>query len=376
MKKVLLLTHDYPPKQGGVASYLRGIYSRYPEDQVVLLLDVSLQQKIEKQPADLWHAPDNGPKVIYTQFWSKWIYPKWIPLLFRVVRLINDEQITEVHVSHVQPLGTLCYLLWKWKKIPYRIYFHGMDIALARRKQFKRGVLQNTIRHADIIVANSEFTKSLVAGEVNRDVVVWNPHIEPATIPHEAAVESFKDQFALHGKTVFFTVARLVKRKGIDLVIDAMREVVKQNANVVYVVAGNGPEVGHLHEQVKTHGLQNSVRFIGPISEEDKAIWYSVADCFVMPTRNTDPDIEGFGIVYIEAAQHGIPSIASAAGGAQEAVLHNRTGLVIPPEDHEALIAALIAMANDGGYREQLGRQAQEHAQTLEWGENIPEELL
>ena len=358
MKKILLITHDFSPLRGGVARYLDGLYKRYDASKLVLLLDKKLDTKEAKQ---LWYHKKKV-SVHYTNFFVPWLYPRWIPLFIRVYKLVKKEHIEEVHVSHVLPLGTICMLLFRMLHIPYRIYFHGQDILIANNKRFKRIMLEHVLRNADSLVANSKFTQKQVrtASPVNKKVIVWYPRVSKSTSARKAAVESFKDQYALHGKFVFLTVARLVKRKGVDLALGAIAEAVKSVPNIVYVVVGDGQEARNLYKQAHDLKLENNIRFVGAVSDEDLLTWYSLAGAFIMTTHAHGTDVEGFGMVYQEAGSHSLPSIATNCGGVKESVEHTKTGIVLPKENKAAITETIVYFAKNPKYVEKLGKAAKQ----------------
>ncbi len=369
MKNILLITHDFPPRLGGVAQYLSGLYRRYPSDKLTILLDQNLK-KSDKSAQDIWKVNEHPPTMLYTRFFSRWLWPRWFFLFIRVWRLQKQYQFDEIHCSHVLPIGTICYWIQKKLGTPYRIYFHGMDILLAKKKRFAKKRLINILRNAKTLVANSKFTAAQVQQIVpnRQDIMLWYPHVDAPQESHLAAQESLRSQYALEGKILMITVARLVARKGIDQTLIALAQVVKTHPNVAYAVIGEGPESARLQALMQQYQLQNNVRFIGAVSASEKAVWYQIADVYIMPTQQSGTDVEGFGMSYIEAASYGKSSIASDAGGAPEAVLQGKTGVVVPAGDIPSLAHAMIYLIGDQSTREQMGAQAKaRYTQEFSW---------
>jgi phosphatidylinositol alpha-1,6-mannosyltransferase len=136
----------------------------------------------------------------------------------------------------------------------------------------------------------------------------------------------------------------------------------------VYVVAGDGPDRGRLVELTRQNGLEESVRFVGPIEDHELPLWYSLGDVFVMPSRSEPPDVEGFGIVYLEAAACERPVVAARAGGVPDAVSEGVSGLLVEPGDPAGLARALVELLSDPARRADLGRRARERVLTeLTW---------
>jgi phosphatidylinositol alpha-1,6-mannosyltransferase len=179
------------------------------------------------------------------------------------------------------------------------------------------------------------------------------------------AMMALKDKHNLHGKIILFSLGRLVKRKGFDMVIKSLTQLPFDILErIVYVVAGAGPDELFLQGLLLSNfKLKDNVLFLGKISDEEKVNWLALSDIFIMPTRNINGDFEGFGIVYLEANLAGKPVIAGQAGGAPEAVVDGVTGLVINSEDPEMIAGAMAQLINDPVLRLKLGQAGKMRAQ-------------
>lgn len=359
MKRILLISFEYPPDRGGIARYLHGIYSHVPpEEEIVLLLDAHLAGS-NATVSSHEHVEHKGT-VYFRRFFSAWIYPRWIPLLFSAWRIARRHRITEIHCSHVLPIGTLCYLLRFFTGIPYTIYFHGRDIAIARKKKERQWLLRRIIRNAQLCVSNSIFTKQLVEPFFS-ETSVWSiryPRVQKPQEISSEAIASFRHKHSLQGSIVLLSVARLVHRKGLDLVLSAVASLRASFPNIVSVIVGAGEQQDQLQQQAKNLQILECVRFIFDASDDDLAQWYRVADCFVLPVRGEDDDVEGYGMVYIEAATYGVPSIATTVGGVPEAVQDGITGMLVPPNNVAALIQTIKILLENNELRYRLGEQA------------------
>ena len=129
---------------------------------------------------------------------------------------------------------------------------------------------------------------------------------------------------------------------------------------MAYVVAGEGPDRERLEALALRLGVADAVRFVGAIPNEELALWYSLGEVFVMPSRSEPPDVEGFGIVFLEAAACERPVVAARAGGVPDAVADGISGLLVEPNDEEGLARALIELLSDPARRADLGRRARE----------------
>jgi phosphatidylinositol alpha-1,6-mannosyltransferase len=164
----------------------------------------------------------------------------------------------------------------------------------------------------------------------------------------------------LGARPVLLTIARLVPRKGIDSVLAVLARVRASVPDVAYVVAGEGPDRERLEQLARREGVMDIVRFAGAIANDELPSWYSLGDVFVMPSRSDPPDVEGFGIVFLEAAACERPVVAARAGGVPDAVADGVSGMLVEPGDAEGLARALVELLRDSARRADLGRRARE----------------
>lgn len=182
----------------------------------------------------------------------------------------------------------------------------------------------------------------------------------------EAARRAVRERLGIGPSApVLLTVGRLVRRKGHDTVLRALPRVLERLPDCVYLVAGDGPERGRLEALSRRLGLAGHVRFLGRVSDDDLPGLYAASDLFCMVSRNLGGrDVEGFGIVYIEAAACGLPSVAGDEGGPAEAVLHGETGLLVPARSPSAVADAALSLLSDPARRRALGEAARRRALT------------
>lgn len=158
------------------------------------------------------------------------------------------------------------------------------------------------------------------------------------------------------------TVCRLVHRKGIDVVINAVSKIKKTMPDIKYIIMGDGPEKSALAELVNELGLQNNVEFLGKVTREKMREVFQTADLFVLTPRNEEGNMEGFGIVYLEAALAGLCSVGSKSGGVPEAVLDGNTGLLAKENDVNDTATKILRILQDNELRTRLASNAQTRA--------------
>ncbi|KKU11957.1 MAG: Glycosyl transferase group 1 [Parcubacteria group bacterium GW2011_GWC2_45_7] len=357
MKKILLVTLEYPPQKGGVASYYSG-----------------LTQMLEKQGYMI--------NVISQKLLYNWFWPRWLKTYFTLRTATAKDKPDIIFVGQVLPLGTAAYLLRK--RVPYVIFAHGMDMLMAQKSWRKQWLVKKILTNAKFVVVNSKYTKQQVErfkiqNPKSKIIVVYPcPLLAPNISSQD--VESLRQKLGLAGKQIVLTLGRVVERKGHDLVIKALPEILKHFPNIVYVIAGTGPNLIKLNKLVEDLKISSAVRFVGPISDEERGVYYNLCDIFVMPSRQIGPvrgprlwrgnrprrlasngigpDVEGFGLAFLEAAQYGKPSLGGKSGGVPEAILDSQTGILVDPQDSSAFSRAVVQLLRDNILRDELGKNA------------------
>ena len=178
--------------------------------------------------------------------------------------------------------------------------------------------------------------------------------------PHDDT--SLRQRLGLADRSLLLTVGRLVRRKGIDTVLRALPTIIQTCPDVAYVIAGTGPDRARLEQLATRIGIREHVRFVGEVDHDRLPLYYSAADLFVMPARQDPPDVEGFGLVFLEANACGTPVIGARTGGIPDAVQDGETGLLIPPDAPDALAEATLHVLTDPDLAETLGRQGRYRA--------------
>ena len=170
-----------------------------------------------------------------------------------------------------------------------------------------------------------------------------------------------------------FTLSRLIPRKGVDLIIQALPYVdISMQKDMQFVIAGSGPELENLQTRAKELGIDGRVKFLGHVPDEDLPALYSHAKVFALTPRRDAEDIEGFGIVYLEAAACGVPAVGTLVGGIPEAVIHNQTGVLVQPDNPRAIAEALTALLKEENKRKALGEAAKKRAyDEFRWSKRI-----
>src|SRR6056297_294864 len=363
MKKTLLLTIDFPPQKGGVANYWKNLAEQMPSDKFFVLA--------QAQAKDQYFDQKQNYKIFRRNLISskKWFWPKWLPALFHLYKVVKKQNIKQVIVAHVLPMGTVAFIIKKIFKISYIVSVHGQDVAYATRKKSKKLLSGLIFKNAYYLMVNSQYTKNLVQEsgfKIKKHLVVYpcpNVKNEKVTDPE---LEKFKSDNGLLNKKIILTVGRLVKRKGHDQVVKSLNLLKSKLNDFVYLIVGEGPELEKLKALVVELDLEKQVKFFQNIEDTDLPLFYWTAEVFVMPSRKLDSgDVEGFGIVYLEANLFGLPVIAGKSGGAVEAVENNVNGLVVDPLNGQEIYQALFKLLTDDSRAEELGEKGKFRAEQL-----------
>lgn len=211
-------------------------------------------------------------------------------------------------------------------------------------------------------MAISRATAVALENIINQAATIIYPGTEPARF--SPANRTRTDE-----TPILLTVGRLVPRKGIDLMLQALPLILRETA-VTYHIGGSGPDRARLEKMVQELGIQHVVRFLGRIPEDELPQLYANADLFVMPNREIQEEgsLEGFGIVFLEASASGLPVIAGRSGGAVEAVRDGVTGLLVPPDSAEALATAVLSLLKDAQKRQQMGQAGRQWVESeMNW---------
>ncbi len=331
-----LLTIDYPPRTGGVATYLRSLVN----------------------------ASQGGVHVIADErmLFSK-IWPHWWPMIHVCIQEMRSKRI--VFVSHVFPVGTAALLAQWICGGEYVLLFHGLDLRLARTS-WKRWLLCSICESAKELIVNSEATK--------RELVRLVPDVQPLILlpaieqPQLLTRQGARECLGLKAdEKIVLTISRLVSRKGIDKALEAMARI-QQDRMVRYVVLGDGPDFKRLEELSMKY--ETSVDWIRHANDEHKHLWLAAANLFLLPARDEGNDMEGFGMVFLEAAWAGLPSIAGRSGGVAEAVIDGKTGLLVDPTSVDEIVEALDSLLKDSEWAQTMGELGKQRVrQDFQWSD-------
>lgn len=372
----LVISDDWAPKVGGAHYWLMNVYSRWGGPVVAFVA-----------------TPDGDGMVVGAQsaggpplkvrrdaipVANIGLDPRtWVPVLRNAAalrRLIRSEQPAgpvRLHCKANFPEGLTGLLAaFGSRRTRLFVYAHGEEILVARSSRLLGWVARKVFARADAVIVNSRNTERLVRELVpDARTVVVHPGVDASAYVVDAERRAaLRHRFGwADDECVMITLARLEPRKNVEAVVRAVGRLRDAGLPVRYICVGRGEERDSIARRVAESGLADRVVLKDFVSELEKAELLAAADVHVLPSIHHGPMIEGFGIVFIEAAAAGLPSVSGLSGGQSEAVLHEQTGLNVDGDSIDALTAALGRLARDPALRVKMGDAGRTWAASLDW---------
>jgi phosphatidylinositol alpha-1,6-mannosyltransferase len=352
----LLVTNDFPPKIGGIQSYLWELWRRLPAANVTVL--TSPHADAARFDAEQRFRIERTREPV--------LLPS--PLLTRQVRRLATEVQAEVVIlDPALPLG----LIGPHLGLPYAVVLHGSEVTIPARLPGSRALLARVLQGAALLIAAGGYPEAearRVAGLLP-PIVQVPPGVDASRFVPFAPIERASTRARLGLPTagpLVFSVSRLVPRKGMDTLIEAASRLASEDhPQLTVAIAGSGRDRPRLERAINRTGAP--VRLLGRVPSPDLPGLYACADVFTLCCRSRWGGLEqeGFGIVFLEAAAAGVPSVAGESGGSAEAVLDGVTGFVVSdPSDVAAVADAIDRLVSDPGLASRQGQAARHRAET------------
>jgi len=365
-----MLAENWPPRRGGIENYLMNIARHLGEGgtQVtvvapeaghrsgIMWLDEE-KRRINSTPEESAGAEWPGVKVIRHRFFWRMMWPRWLPLAWYLKREAGQQKWDVVLCGKGLFEGLVGYYLKKRLGVPYIVFVYAMEIGEWSNNWWQKRKLRYVLTAADRIIYINDVVKDAVQAQgvkAEQLVKIW-PGVSRQTFGNvrQEDLDRVRQRYNLPVSYVL-CVARLVRRKGVDLLLAGLAKVTKQRLETWHlVVVGDGPERENLTGLAKQLGISKQVHFLGEVPDKDLPALYASAGIFAMTPRAA----EGFGIVYIEAASQELPAVTTRVVGAPEAVINEKTGLVVAPEA-AAIAGALERLMSDEQLRRLMGSAA------------------
>ena len=352
----LIVTRAFPPELGGMQSLMWGLTKEMSKNFMIKVF--ADYQKNHKEFDD--KESFSIERVGGIKFLRK----------IRKAQLINEflkeSKVQGIIADHWKSLELI-----KSNKKKYCL-IHGKEINHPKESSINTRLIK-VLNDTEKVIANSEYTKNLAIdnGVDKSKVVVINPGVNPAEELNKKSLE--KVESLLKVKTPrLITVSRFDKRKNHEKVIMALRNLKQIYPDIVYICIGSGDEENNIKNLVKELDLESQVMFFKDISDDLKNALVAKSNIFIMPSIIHKSSVEGFGIVYAEAGQYGIPSIGGKDGGASDAIDHEKTGLICDGNNLDDIYSSINSMLENKKYLE-FGKNAKSYVSKFYWS-NIVEQ--
>ncbi len=351
----LIITRNFPPEVGGMQNLMWGLTNSLSKLNMVKVFADYHENHIEfDKKVSFSIERVKGPKILRK---------------YRKSFLINDfiKQNTKINCLIADHWKSLENINTNKKKI---CLIHSKEINHKKGSWLNKRVL-NVLNNIEYVVANSNFTKNLAIdlGVLSEKIIVINPGIDPVYKVPQDLMKKAEDIFGAK-KNRLITVSRFDKRKNHEKVIMALRNLKEIYPDIIYLCIGYGDEEENIKKLVEQLNLGNQVSFLKNISNDLKNALVASSNIFIMPSIIDKKSVEGFGIAFVEAAQFGIPSIGGKDGGASDAIIHEKTGLICDGNSLEDISASVDTLLKDRKYKE-YGKLAKENSKNFYWDKII-----
>lgn len=352
----LLLSDIFPPKVGGSGRWFWEIYKRLPRDQYFIAAGEDSRQAefdlrhdlnvVDRLPLEFRNRGIRSVRSL-KMYWSA---------AKRVGKLVRQHGIRRLHCARCLPEGLIGRFVKLTCGTPYLCYVHGEEISVAKTSRELTWLARRVFAAADFLIVNSKSTRSMLIeqwGIAPEKLALLYPGVDTARfvpgLVNEPAAQAREIPHPLLERksplrTTILTVGRLQRRKGQDMLIRALPAVISKVPDVLYVIVGDGDERKYLEDLARELKVESHVQFIGEATDEQLLECYQRCDLFALPNREVHNDIEGFGMVLVEAQACGKPVLAGMSGGTAETMRVGETGRVVSCDEPGPLADMLIEM--------------------------------
>jgi phosphatidylinositol alpha-1,6-mannosyltransferase len=375
-KKVLLVTNDLGPRAGGIETFVLGLIEGLPKDSLIIYTS---SQKGDKA-FDAQLLEKFGAVVIRDR--AKMLLPT--PRITRkAVKILKQQQIKNVWFGAAAPLALMAGKLRSAGASNIVALTHGHEVWWAKIPILKN-LLKKIIKDVDHLGYLGDFTKGEIAKISNQPQKFLQiaPGIDTQHFAPKIARGDLIEKYRLDGRRVIVSVGRLVHRKGQDELVKAMPKILEQFPDAILLFVGEGPIKQMLFNSAKQLGVLPKVVFAGRVSHHDLPDYICLGEIFAMPVRSrfSGLEVEGLGIVYLEASACGLPVIVGNSGGAVDAVLDKKTGLLVDGTKSDQIADAICELLANPERAKQMGAAGRDWViknwQLSSWSEKFNKVLI
>ncbi|SDK06314.1 phosphatidylinositol alpha-1,6-mannosyltransferase [Streptomyces indicus] len=361
MHKTLIVTNDFPPRPGGIQAFLHNMALRLDPEQLVVYASTWKRSREGVEATAAFDA-EQPFKVVRDRTTMLLPTPR---VTRRAVSLLKEHGCTSVWFGAAAPLGLMGGALRKAGANRLVATTHGHEAGWAQLPA-SRQLLRRIGESTDTITYLGEYTRSRIAAALTPEaaarMVQLPPGVDEKTFHPGSGGAEVRARLGLSERPVVVCVSRLVPRKGQDTLIEAMPLILAKVPDAVLLIVGGGPYEKELRKLAAETGVAGSVHFTGAVPWSELPAHYGAGDVFAMPcrTRRGGLDVEGLGIVYLEASATGLPVVAGDSGGAPDAVLDGETGWVVRGGSPEEAADRVTTLLLDPELRARMGERGRE----------------
>lgn len=361
MSRLLVLSELFLPTKGGTAVWAAEVYKRLGGKEIhIVTADVPGAAEVDAIHPNTVHRL-NLKRVTWLRPESLAMYVRFF---LKSLWLALTHRFDAIHAFRALPEGLVAWSVARLTFRPVVIYAHGEELTTWGRGR-RRRPMRFALRHADRVIANSEFTRDeLIKLDVQPErITLIYPGVDVARFRPGLPCDDLKASIGLQPEErLILSVGRLSRRKGFDMVIRSLPALSSQGIVARYVLIGIGEDRDYLRDLSQELGVLDRVHFLGHVGADDLPRWYNACDVFAMPNREINGDTEGFGMVFIEAAACGKPTLSGHSGGTGAAVMEEVTGLRVDGERVEKIVEGLIRFLHDLSLLHKMGTAGLERA--------------
>ena len=363
---LLIITTEFLPVRGGIGNYSFQIAQNLVSITSQKVMVLTTRTKGAKE------FDRHQQFTIYRAGSDRLRYLKIVPLFLKLLTIrrgFNIQHIFATSWNYAGILGWLSNRLWG---IRYSLFTYGLEVTKYQRMPIIKGLLRTVLNQSNLIFAISHYAKSCLEelGINEEKIRVVYGGVDPKVFRPGLDSSQLRRRYSLTNKKVILTVGRLVKRKGHDHVIEALPMLLKEYPELVYLIVGDGPERPRLKSLAERLKVSSNIMFATHVEDKVLPYHYNLCQLMVMVNRKIGRDVEGFGLVFLEANACGKPVIGGRNGGVVDAVIDGQTGLLVDDSNKESITRAILTLLKNEDYARKLGENGRQRVlKELNWQE-------
>jgi len=356
--RILCITNDFGPRAGGIETFIHGLIERMPHGCVT----VYTSSQGDTAEFDSAWLKNCGVTVIRDK--SKILLPS-PRVLKKTQALVRDSKFDSIFFGAAAPLGLLAHGLKKAGATRLVALTHGHEVWWAKVWPFKF-LLRRIGSGLDVMTYLGEYTRGEIASALKevsrRSMVHIAPGIDTVHFSPQSDLVQLRKKLELEGKRIIVSVGRLVHRKGQDTLVEALPLVIQEFPDAHLLFVGVGPHLEYIHKRAVQLGVLSHISFMGRVPYQEIPQFIGLGEIFAMPSRSrlAGLEVEGLGIVYLEASACGLPVVGGKSGGAPDALLEGETGFAVDGRNPKDVAKAILRLLRDPEMGLRMGRRGRE----------------